>query len=334
MDLAFGILSSSENARAVAQLVNALGEDDPVLVHHDFSKQPDFALPCPQAYVIPDFIETQWGSPGFVRAIFHLIRTALERSRFDYFQLLSGSCLPLRPTIELKRHLALHGAAVHADLLDLDADEHVMMSHGHRVFCRADTHASRLLRRSRRWYLGEQPVATQRANLGIAHRPEPGAGLTPLQWLGKQVHRAARAGFLDHHPFQGAVKPFVGALWFCLRRDVCEYLVQQERTSALLPYLLRLPLCDEILFPTLLGNSGFAIASSNHHVNEFVGPHPRPFDQGDLAALALSDRQFARKFRLDPADVARRSVLMQLDARCPVRPVRRVRTAEAAPLAL
>lgn len=331
MEIAFGILSSSEPARSVTQLVDALGGTDPVFVHHDFSKQPDFQVDRPQAFVIPDFMETGWGTPGFVRAIFHLIRTALARSDFDYFQLLSGSCLPLKPVTDLKRHLALHGAPINADLLDLDADDRVMMSHGHRVFCRAGKPAARLLRRSRRWYLGDDPVATQQANLGIHQPPGLGAGLSTLQWLGRQVHLAARAGFLDDHPFQDDVTPFVGCLWFCLRRDVCEYLVRQEQTCPLVPYLLGLDLCDEILFPTLLGNSGFIIAPSSHHVSDFVGSHPRPFVESDLPALAQSDRFFARKFNPDPvdaADAARRGVLARLQAA--PRPAPRKRPAEEA----
>ena len=162
------------------------------------------------------------------RAIFHLIRTALARSHFDYFQLLSGSCLPLRPVDELRTHLEAGWKPIHADVLNLDSDERVMMSHGHRVFCRAEKLASRLLSRSRRWYLGDDPITVQEANLGIHDRPDPDSQLTAWQWLGKQIHQAARAGLLDNHPFHGDTAPLVGSLWFCLRRDVCEYLVEQE----------------------------------------------------------------------------------------------------------
>jgi hypothetical protein len=315
MEMAFGVLSAKEPREAVMQLVASLGHDDAVIIHHDFSKQPEFELPQTQAYLIPDFVETDWGSSGFVRAIFRLIRTALERSHFDYFQLLSASCLPLRPIDELRSHLAGGQAAIHADILNLDSDERVMMSHGHRVFCRAETLASRLLGRSRRWYFGNDPVTIQQSNLGIHDRSDPKAQLTPWQWLGKQVHIAARAGLLDHHPFHGDSTPFVGSVWFCLRRDVCEYLVQQEESSSLVPYLLSLKLCDEILFATLLGNSGFDIAASNHLVNDFVGSHPRCFDEHDLPALARSDKFFARKFDTDAGDVSRQGVLRQLSQR-------------------
>lgn len=314
MEIAFGILSSKEPAASVRQLVSSLGKDDPIIVHHDYSKQPGFSLPRRDAYLIPDYVNTSWGSPDLARAIFHLIRTALARSRFEYFQLLSASCLPLRPVDELRLHLAQGGHAVHADLLNLDNDERVMMSHGHRVFCRAEKLASRLLSRSRRWYLGEQPVAVQRANLSIHDRPDPDAQLTAWQWLGKQVHVAARAGLLDDHPFQGDLAPLIGSLWFCLRRDVCEYLVRQEN-SPLTSYLMGLKVCDEILFPTLLGNNDFDIVPSNHLVNEFVGSHPRPFDSKDLQALARSGRFFARKFRNDPEDEARVRVLKRMERR-------------------
>lgn len=313
MEVAFGVLSANEPAAAIAQLVDSLGKDDQVIVHHDYSRQPGFGLPYGRAYVIPDFVETGWGSPGLPRAIFHLIRTALRRSRFDYFQLLSGSCLPLRPVRELKRHLAQRGAAIHADVLNLDTDERAMMSHGHRVFCRAERLAARLLGRSRRWYLGHDPTTVQQANLGIHERPDPSAQLTVKQWFGRQVHLAARIGMLDDHPFHGDMAPYVGSLWFCLRRDVCEHLVRQEASDPIVPYLLDLKVCDEILFPTLLGNSRLDLAPSNHVVNDFIGPHPRIINESDLDNLAGSGKFFARKFDTDLGDVPRRRVLRQLD---------------------
>ena len=313
MQIAFGVLSAYEPEESVGQLVGTLGELDQVLVHHDYSKQPDFSLPSTHAYLIPDPVKTQWGSSDLARAIFHLIRTALKRSRFDYFQLLSASCLPLRPIEELRRHLAEGRHAIYSDILNLDADERVMMSHGHRVFCRVDKPASRLLRRSRCWYLGDSPVTVQHANLGIERRFNLNAQLTALQWVGKKIHDAARAGFLDDHPFRGGTLPLVGSLWFCLRRDVCEYLVHQEESNPLMKYLMRLKVCDEILFPSILGNSNFDTVPSNHLVSDFVGSHPRVLGKGDLCMLAESDKFFARKFSLDADDEVRQSVLARLD---------------------
>jgi hypothetical protein len=320
MEIAFGILSAKEPEDAVKQLVRSLGTDDPVFVHHDYSKQARFTLEGTPAYLIPDYVETNWGSAGLPRAIFHLIRTALQRSSFDYFQLLSASCLPLRPVDELRCHLAREQKAIHADVLYLDRDERAMMSHGHRVFCRAEKMAYRLLRRSRRWYMGDEPVTYQQANLGIHDRPDPEAQLTALQWLGKQVHHAARVGLLDNHPFHGDKEPLVGSLWFCLRRDVCEYLVEQEHSSYLVPYLLSLKVCDEILFPTLLGNSTFEIVPSNHLVNEFIGAHPRVFRREDLQALAGSVKFFARKFSTRVSDDVRQDVIRQVESRKRPRP--------------
>jgi len=312
MEIAFGVLSAFEPEDSVRQLVTSLGDSDPILVHHDYSKQPDFSLPGCRAHVIPDYVVTEWGKPEFAKAIFHLIRTALALSRFDYFQLLSASCLPLRHIAELRGYLAQGKHPIYCDILNLDADERVMMSHGHRVFCRDDKMASRLLGRSRRWYLGNDPITVQQANLGIERRANPHARLTVRQWLGKKIHDAARRGLLDDHPFRDGTAPLVGSLWFCLRRDVCEYLVQQEDSNHLTPYLMNLKVCDEILFPTILGNSTFDIMPSNHLVNDFVGPHPRLFDEGDMDVLASSDRFFGRKFSPDASDEVRLSVLTRL----------------------
>ena len=295
--------------------MRSLGQKDPAFVHHDFSKRPQLALAGSHAYLIPDYVETTWGKANVVHAIFHLIRTALKRSRFDYFQLLSPSCLPLRPIEDLRRHLAIGQHAVYADILNLDTDERVMMSHGHRVFCRAEKLGSRLLSRSRRWYFGADPATFQHANLSIAERSDPLAPLTPGQWLGRQVHHAARTGLLDRHPFHGGMAPIVGSLWFCLRRDVCEYLVTKEDADPAVAYLKSLKVCEEVVFPTLLGNSAFDIVPSNHLVNDFIGPHPRPFAELDLEILERSDKFFARKFEGGPAHPIRQNVLRQLRER-------------------
>jgi hypothetical protein len=313
MEIAFGLLSAHEPEDSVRQLVSSLGNCDPIIVHHDYSKQPTFSLPSSRVYLIPDHVATQWGTSELVKAIFHLIRTALEQSRFDYFQLISGSCLPLRPVEQLRQHLADGKHAIYSDILDLDADEQVMMSHGHRVFCRADSPAFRLLRRSRRWYLGDDPITVQQANLSIARRCDPDARLTAWQWLGRKIHRAARLGLLDRHPFRGDTVPMIGSLWFCLRRDVCEYLVQQEESDPVTRYLTRLNVCDEIVFASLLGNSSFKCVPSNHLVSDFIGPHPRVFDEDDLAKLAVSDKFFARKFSADAKDNVRQGILARLD---------------------
>jgi hypothetical protein len=312
MKIAFGVLSSHESQAAVEQLVRSLGSVDPVIVHHDYSKQHGFALAGTQAHLIPDYVETTWGSPSIPRAIFHLVRTALAQHRFDYFQLLSASCLPLRPVEELRRHLATDQHAIYADILNLDSDEGAMMSHGHRVFCRADTFASRLLNWSRRCYFGDAPATVQQANLGIAARPTPHADLTARQWLGRKVHRAARLGLLDRHPFRNGVQPFIGSLWFCLRRDVCEYLVKQEEAHAPVSFLMDLKVCDEILFATTFGNSPFEHVPSNHFVSDFCGPHPRPLEIRDFHRLESSNKFFARKFPTESEDRVRQHVLARL----------------------
>jgi hypothetical protein len=297
------------------QLVRSLGKDDPVFIHHDFTKRARVDLAETHAYLIPDPVVTARGTGHTVRAIFHLIRIALKRSRFDYFQLLSPSCLPLRPVEDLRRYLRRGQHAIHADILNLDKDERFMMSHGHRVFCRTGKLGSRLLSRSRRWYFGSDSVTFQYANLAVEVRSDSLAPLKPLQWIGKQVHQAARAGLLDNHPFRRGMAPQVGSLWFCIRRDVCENLVSKRDSDPGIAYLKDLKLCEEIFFPTLLGNSPFDIVPSTHLVNEFIGSHPRPFNEADLETLARSEKFFARKFEGGPAHPIRQSVLEQLKQR-------------------
>ena len=193
MRILFGIMSAVQPAATVASLVDALGPKHPVMLHHDWAQQPDFRLQRPNLSYVEEPERTGWANWGFSRGILRLVREAMARERFDYFQLLSGSCLPTRPTADLKRHLAVANVAIHSDLLDLDADLEATMSHGHRVFCRADRPAARLLHRARRWYFAGRDTTVHRANLGV-QRLDPAEPLRPLQWLGRRIHLAARTG--------------------------------------------------------------------------------------------------------------------------------------------
>jgi hypothetical protein len=314
MKLAFGILSARESPVAVVQLVDSLGEGARVLLHHDHTKSPRPVLGHrPNVRFVREPVPTEWGGWSLCEAILRLMREALEDPDWDYFQLLSGSCLPIKPIDTFARQLDGVRADVNISHVALDADPAALMSHGFRAYAPADSTRHRVLRRVRRWYLGGQPHTEQRQGLGFAV-PEPGVspGLVARLALGGMRHVAGgRApGFM--HPFDDRLRCFVGSTWFGARRAVCEYIVVQPEDGPLQRYFKRVSIPDEFYFHTLLGNSQFVLADSNHLISRFDAAHPVRIGPQERAALLRSPRFFARKFPDDALSPVRLDVLARV----------------------
>src|SRR5690606_8850071 len=117
-----------------ASLVDALGASHPILVHHDWSQQAEFPLNRPGVSFVPQPQRTGWADWKFSRGILHLVAEAVRTQQFDYFQLLSPTCLPVRPMKAFEEHLAAAGADFLVDAVALDSDPTALMSHGWRSY--------------------------------------------------------------------------------------------------------------------------------------------------------------------------------------------------------
>jgi len=317
--IVFGIVSARQSPATVGQLVTLLAPH-PVLVHHDFTQQPAFGLALPNVAFVPDPKRTGWATWGFCEAIFHTLQHALDRHDFDYFQLLSPTCLPIRP-LEAFERFAVDGAAdANIDMLAVDGDDDTLMTFGFRTYAPGGSLRFRLLRRARRWYFGQGSALVQTRSLSLLRRaPGRGAGWRGLAGrVGLALTRRAAVGGLGAHPFASALTPMIGGTFFGARRSACEYLVRMGRDERAMAYFRRLALVDETLFPTLLANGGFTIGPANHAVNPFLDDgHPRWIEAQDLDTLIGTGRYFGRKFVDDPRAAVRREVIERIGARVP-----------------
>jgi len=298
----FAVMSATQSPAVVEQLAGLLAPH-PVLIHHDFSKRADFAVRAPNAHTIADPRGTGWGTWGFSEAIFHTLAEALRRYDFDYFQLLSPTCLPIRPLAEFEAFIKTSSAQAHIDLLRLDDDDDLLMTFGYRTFAPGTSQRFRLLRRARHWYFDGRSELVQRGSLSVLRRlDQPDARTLGLAArTGLTLTRMARDAALGPHPFDARLRPMIGGVFFGARREVCEYLVGRSHDESMLGFIRRLHLVDETLFATLLGNSGFAIGPSNHAVNAFTeSGSPRWIEPGDFDRIVATGRFFARKFADDP----------------------------------
>lgn len=297
--IVFGVMSSHEGPGVVAQLADTLSPFR-VVVHHDAARHGRLRARRPNLDYVPDPVPTGWGSWGFCQAILHTLRHALAAHDGDYFQLLSASCLPIRPLADFQCHIDQDPARIHADLMPVDGNVNTLMTFAYRTYLPGGGLRFRLMRRARCWYFGRDARLVQTCSLSILKRQPPVRSVMAGQ-AGIALTRLAARGMLGSHPFSADLRPAIGSIWFGAHREVCEQLLRRWETDPRMDFFRRLHIVDETLFPTLLANAGATIHSSNHAVNAFDPQgHPHLIDEVALDRLAGSGRFFARKFSTDP----------------------------------
>lgn len=310
MKIVFGIMSAVQPAATVASLVDALGTGHPILIHHDWSQQPDFSLARPNVSYVGDPRRTGWANWGFSQGILRLAAEAAEKFDFDYFQLLSPTCLPVRRVEEFEAHLEANRADFFIDAVRLDSDPNVLMSHGWRAYSPADSVHNRVLRRARMWYFGNNPVVTSRHGLSFpvgAPSDRSGIGLV-LARLARTLTLQAQQGRGFSHPFSSDFPCYAGSTWFTMSRRGCAHLLAKAADEALTGRFAKMHMGDEMYFPSVFMNSGLRCAPAVHYISRFVDARPSWIETKDLGEIRRSGAFFARKFPEDPASPVRAAV--------------------------
>ena len=316
--IVFVIMSAVHSSKAVEELARALAPHD-VLIHHDFGQTPDFPIEAPNVTFVPKPMRTGWANWGFSEGIFHSLRHALQHLDFDYLQLLSPTCLPIKPLRAFETHVADSKIPAHFEAIDVAEDLDALMSVGYRAYTPRDSLRHRVLRRlSWSGYYGEgrHAVARPVAGVQLMSRPKADADIGPtvLARVALAVMRAWRSPRIGRHIFDRQHHPYFGSVWFGARRPVIAGLVEAFESREIQAYFSKLWIADEFVVPTLLKRVAARHGSSNHLVNTFIDANPAWFGADDFERLRTSPAFFARKFRDDPGDPIRRRVLKELVA--------------------
>ncbi len=314
MRIIFGILSSVNTDVAVQQLIDAIGSEHIVIVHHDFSKQPEFQVTGKNVYVLEDYVITEWGGWSLVEATDKLMKRALTMTDWDYFQLLSDTCLPVHSIREFEKYLENEQPDVNINCAAITKHPEILLSYGFRAFAAKDTFAHRILRRVN--YLSEKMRGMDGYRLieGLTipvyvNDDKPFVKLLACA-LPNLLFRFAAKGIGFKHPFHDGVECYVGGQFFGCSRQVCqqiqEWIATHEQTVSAIRTQIHIP--DEFFFHTIIGNLHLQrYAPANHLVKYFDTKtgHGVEIEQDDFEQLKQSGKFFARKFSKKPEDPMR-----------------------------
>ncbi len=314
--IVFGLLSCRSSAAAISQFARAVAPHA-VIVHHDFSQVPELRINENNVVVLDNPEQTAWGNWSLVAATFKLIEHALGSGEWDYFQLVSESCLPVRPISAFEDYLLDRRPDAMVDMQPLRAEDPVtVMNYGWRYLPRS-SHLTRFARRAGLWWIGTHHTLQARCG-GNVKVP----ATTPGTATGRAMRRLGRAistAFLSRHigafPLAGVADCWVGGQWFGVSRATAARLVvQRARTPALEAHFRRCPIPDESYLHTVLAHSKLARIAPGNHVTIWDGGKfgPDQLTLADIPRVVASGRFFARKLALDPSCSVRRQLLQCL----------------------
>ena len=285
--LGFVILTHSnlhQTTRLIRRL-NAIYDNPPIALHHDFSQCPaEFNL-TPNIRIVQPYIATRWGEFSVARAILEGIKTLYSGiDQPTWFALLSGACYPAKRSAEVIDDLDKGGydAYLHHELIDPMAPR--------RKFQEICTW---------RYFNWRFPFA----KIGRA---------SSLRNIKTPKVLAAQSS-----PFHSQFLCYAGSLWFTARKSVADYILLWSKENTWLEdYLVRRPFPEEAFFHSIVCNAKcIRVSQQNYrHIDwSLGGPHPKTLELGDLPSILNSGAHFARKFAPDSAVLDALDRYLQVD---------------------
>lgn len=310
--IVFVVMSAVAKVGTVDQLARALAPHT-ALVHHDFSQTPHFPLRQPNVMFVPEPKRTGWAVFGFVEGIFHAMRYALDHLEFDYLQVLSPTCFPIKSMAQFESHVSGEHEA-HFECVDLLADQDALMTVGYRAFTPEHSMRHRVLRKLSRIYFGEFPGRRDEAGIWLrsGFATNRNGGMSAMARLALTAVKAVSDPSIGRHLFDEGFRPYYGTDWIGARRHVIKGMVEGFERPGVRDYFSRLRIAEEFLVPSLLKQLGPRTGPMNHVVQKFNEARAGVFDESHFEVLKVSSKFFARKLPDDPNAPIRLRIIEEL----------------------
>lgn len=315
--IAFGVLSSKQSQAAIDEIAG-LVSPHPVYVHHDFTKQPNFAPSADNVIVLTKPTQTAWGDWSLVEASYILLQTALKDESVTHFQLLSEACLPIKSIKSFEDYLISQQPDAMIDLLSLD-DLDARYSHGWRYFYTNKW----LMNFNRRFSVlmwSQQKSFSTKSSVNLTLARQTGSIFQPIILFFGRVYFAILSRLsTEALNTQGLQQLAIGGQWFCVNRRTMLWLMHaRNHYVTLTSHYQQCPIPDESYVHTLIQHAKLSgidltVYPSNHALfwhNNDTGPDA--LSEKDCNALFNSNKFFARKFSLDQDDVVRKKIMTVL----------------------
>ena len=316
MKIIFGLLSCRESSAAVTQFANVVWPHI-VLVHHDFKQCATFNATGENIFLVEKNIMTSWGQWSLVEVALVLLQDALTNFDFDYFQLVSESCLPIRPIVDFVSYLEKHRPEVMINRLPLSGYDAVN-NYGWRYLVK-HIFTRKIMRRAGLMCFGDEKIwrESNGINMQVAGRnPEKRKEILKKS-LGRFITKILLASPSSAFPIGSIEQCWVGSQWFGTSRNAALRIVHAVEEFPLLQEFYRsCPIPDESYFHTLIGAIIQTGISAGNHLTiwRLAGFGPDQLTFADLATIRSSKLFFARKFTLDPSCPVRVAVIRSTSA--------------------
>jgi len=309
--IVFGILSSRDSSLAIAQIADCV-RPHRLIVHHDYSKCPQFTILRDNISVLPTWTVTAWGGWSLVDATLKLMAEALKDPRCTHFQLLSESCLPIHGIAAFERFLEQNRPDAMIDLIPVEPGSPALASHGWRYLPRGPL-MRQVARRASIWWLGTTPGHRQETSvdLHLPGRHERWA-MRLRQSIGRAVVNRFQSGWPGAFPMGNIRRCWVGGQWFAVSRAMAEHIISIVHASPqLIRHFSQCHIPDEAFIHTVVAHSGSTRIYPGNHVLFWDGSGMGPdlLELKDVERVRASGKFFARKLPLDPASPVRQTFL-------------------------
>lgn len=305
--VAFGVLSSKHSVACVEQIADAV-YPHPVYVHHDFTKVPAWSSSRPNVHTLLNPVQTAWGDWSLVAATLRLMEEAALDDRNTHFQLLSESCLPIRPVKEFIAYLEHERPDFMIEMRALN-DIGMLRSHGWRYLCRPG-----IFRRIfRKLSVTIYPWSHRRVMSGVnVNIVDLNAKAAWQRWIVDNLMKMTLMRLESSLGGAHGCTMAVGSQWMGMSMQGVRYVLKlRDESPALMQHFQSAHIPDESFFQTIVmtlyrSNPDLRVAGSNHALFWLSnGTGPDEVDEKLLSAIADSGKFFARKFSLDSESTVR-----------------------------
>lgn len=234
-----------------------------VFIHYDAKHSSDVKNIYTNEYVaiIKNSLSVEWGSYALTEAMIRLIEAAQSFSAFEYFHVISGSDLPVRPINEFESYLE---EIYPKDILAACALDRNNFQQKKRLY-------SRYVINNRNFYNN----LVQKIYFFIGT-------------------------YISHRQILPNVDFYFGNSWITVTHDTATWLVKKWRDPIINDFFKETFCPDEIFFPTYINafNNGASAHFYDVRYTVWNGqPRPKYLTIEDLPAIRASHKYFARKFQ-------------------------------------